>query len=285
MTKTLYMVVERFRAGGPRPVYQRFREAGRLAPDGLSYVTSWVDADLTTCYQVMEAAHRSLLDEWISRWSDIVDFTVHPVISSADAAARVLGEVPTVEDRPAATLVTPPRFRTGRPLPGEYADYAAGDIAAVPGDDAIDALAGLAEQTPAFFRTFAKAAEQGFTYSEGKWTLKTVVGHLVDDERIFAYRVLCIARGDERELAGFDENEYAAHAEFDRRSLDDLIAEYSASRAATLALLRGLPAAAWTRRGRANGYGCSVRGLAFHIAAHELHHQRVVRERYVPLLT
>ena len=85
-------------------------------------------------------------------------------------------------------------------------------------------------------------------------------------------------------MPGFDENRYAAHGEFKRRPLEDLLAEYSATRAATLTLLRGLPPAAWRRYGRVNGYDCSVRGLAFHIAGHELHHHRIVRERYTPPL-
>lgn len=112
--------------------------------------------------------------------------------------------------------------------------------------------------------------------------MKQVLGHLIDDERIFAYRLLCVARGEDAELPGFDEDRYAAHAEFERRPLEDLLADYGAVRAATLALLRGLPPSAWTRRGRVNGYACSVRGLAFHVAGHELHHLRVLRERYRP---
>ena len=180
--------------------------------------------------------------------------------------------------------MTRSRPRTGRPLPGEYADYAAADIAAVEGDDAMEALAQLAEETPTMFRALAVPIERGLTYGAGKWTLKGILGHIVDDERIFSYRVLCLARGEDRELPGFDENRYAAHAEFERQPLEDLLSEYAATRAATLALLQGLPPAAWARRGRVNGYGCSVRGLAFHIAGHELHHHRIVRERYVPLL-
>ena len=84
-----FMVIEHFRDGNPVPVYARFRACGRLAPAGLSYVNSWVADDLTTCYQVMECADRTLLDEWIDAWSDLVDFEVVPVISSADASARV----------------------------------------------------------------------------------------------------------------------------------------------------------------------------------------------------
>jgi hypothetical protein len=85
----LYMVVERFRDKDPAPVYRRFRDRGRLAPEGLQYVSSWVDDKLERCFQLMEADDRALLDEWIARWSDLVDFEVYPVISSAEAAERV----------------------------------------------------------------------------------------------------------------------------------------------------------------------------------------------------
>lgn len=175
----------------------------------------------------------------------------------------------------------PTRPPTGRPEPDEYAAYQATDIAAVPGDDAITALAELGTQTTALFRTLTGLAERGFRYAEGKWTLKELLGHLIDDERIFAYRLLAVARGEPNELPGFDENLYAAAAEFESRSLDGLLGEYQAVRSATLALLEYLPASAWRRRGRVNGYEASVRGLAFHIAGHELHHLRVVRERYL----
>jgi hypothetical protein len=87
----LYMVIESFRGGDPAPVYQRFRERGRLAPDGLAYVSSWVTDDLRRCYQVMACDDRALLDAWIAQWDDLVDFEVLPVTTSADAAARVLG--------------------------------------------------------------------------------------------------------------------------------------------------------------------------------------------------
>lgn len=85
----LYVIVEHYRNCDPAPVYQRFHERGRMAPDGLTYVASWVTTDLTTCYQVMECEDRALLDEWIARWSDLVEFEVIPVISSAEAATRV----------------------------------------------------------------------------------------------------------------------------------------------------------------------------------------------------
>jgi len=85
MAKTLYMVIEHFKGGNAVPVYRRFRDRGRLAPQGVSYVSSWVDTNLERCYQLMETDSRPLLDEWMTRWSDIVDFEVHPVITSAEA--------------------------------------------------------------------------------------------------------------------------------------------------------------------------------------------------------
>jgi hypothetical protein len=84
-----FVIVERFRGGDPVPVYRRFRDRGRLAPEGLQYVNSWVSTDLTTCYQVMECDDRRLLDQWLAKWSDIVEFEVIPVITSSEAAAAV----------------------------------------------------------------------------------------------------------------------------------------------------------------------------------------------------
>ena len=85
----LYMVVEHFKNQDPLPVYRRFRDDGRLAPEGLQYVSSWVDEKLERCFQLMETDDRNLLDEWISKWSDIVSFEVYPVMSSKDAAEKL----------------------------------------------------------------------------------------------------------------------------------------------------------------------------------------------------
>ena len=85
----LYMIIENFKDGDPVPVYRRFRERGRMAPDGLRYVSSWVDENLERCFQVMDAENRKQLDEWISNWSDIVECEVYPVISSEEAVARI----------------------------------------------------------------------------------------------------------------------------------------------------------------------------------------------------
>jgi hypothetical protein len=85
-----YMIIERFRNGDAKPIYERFRERGRLAPEGLAYVTSWVDSELQCCYQVMETDDPALLDQWMEQWGDLVEFEVHQVITSDEAAARVL---------------------------------------------------------------------------------------------------------------------------------------------------------------------------------------------------
>lgn len=88
----LYMVIEHFRDGDPAPVYRRFRAEGRLAPEGLRYVASWVSADLARCYQVMECEDRGLLDQWMAAWADLVEFEVHPVVTSAEASALAAGD-------------------------------------------------------------------------------------------------------------------------------------------------------------------------------------------------
>ena len=90
MRKLTYMVIEHFRGGDAVPVYERFRDRGRLAPDGLTYVASWVDSTLRCCFQVMETADLALLEQWMGKWRDLVDFEVHQVISSAEAAERIL---------------------------------------------------------------------------------------------------------------------------------------------------------------------------------------------------
>jgi Domain of unknown function (DUF3303) len=85
----LYMIVEHFKNGDPVPVYRRFRDRGRMAPETLRYVSSWVTPEMTTCYQLMECESRDLLDQWVTRWRDLVDFEVVPVITSAEALERI----------------------------------------------------------------------------------------------------------------------------------------------------------------------------------------------------
>jgi hypothetical protein len=166
-------------------------------------------------------------------------------------------------------------------MDGEFAAYAKADLDFVSGDDAVEALRTTAAETIALLSSLDETKITGRAYAAGKWTIKQVVGHLSDDERIFAYRALCIARGDTRPLPGFDEKEYMAAVDFESRPLRSLIDEFRVVREATIALLEPLSAEEWVRRGIVNGYDASVRGLAFHIAGHELHHVRVLRERYL----
>jgi hypothetical protein len=169
---------------------------------------------------------------------------------------------------------------SGRPLDGEFAAYTKSDIDCVAGDDAVGALAMQGKEIAALFESLDEEAIRARRYAPGKWTVKEVVGHLIDDERIFAYRALCVARGDARPLPGFDENDYVAATNFESRALAGLVAEYRAVRAATLALFEPLSAEEWLRRGNVNGYEASVRGLAFHMAGHELRHLRTLKEKY-----
>jgi uncharacterized damage-inducible protein DinB len=171
--------------------------------------------------------------------------------------------------------------KSGRPLDGEFAAYAKSDIDRVAGDDAVAALEEQGRSVAALFARFDDARIAGRTYAPGKWTLKEILGHLIDDERIFVYRALCVARHDARELPGFDENEYVAAASFESRTLRGLLGEYEAVRASTIAFFEGLSEEEWMRRGIVNGYEASVRGLAFHIAGHELHHLRTIHAKYL----
>jgi uncharacterized damage-inducible protein DinB len=170
---------------------------------------------------------------------------------------------------------------SGRPDPGEYADYAQADLDLVIGDDVLEVLGRQAAQTLALLSTIDDAHAGALRYAPDKWSVKQVVGHLSDDERIFAYRALCIARNDLRPLPGFEEKDYVRFAGFDRQPFLELLAELRIVRQATLALVRGLSQEALLRRGVVNGYGATVRGLLFHVAGHELHHVRILRERYL----
>lgn len=165
------------------------------------------------------------------------------------------------------------------PATGEYAPHYAGYVGRVPAGDVLARLRRQITETAALLRPL-DAAKAAYRYAPGKWSVIEVAGHLCDAERIFAYRALRIARGDETPLAGFDENIYVPAGEFERRSIADVAAEFEAARAATVTLLGGLPEAAWTRWGVANGQRVTVRALAHIIAGHELHHVEVLRTRY-----
>lgn len=173
--------------------------------------------------------------------------------------------------------MAPPRL--ARPGTDEYAPFYAGYIERVPEGDVLLLLAGQTEETQALLRPLS-AERAVYRYEPDKWSVTEVAGHLCDAERIFSYRALRIARGDETPLPGFDEAAYVPVAGFDRRGLADVLDELRVLRQSTLALFRGLDDAAGLRRGVANGKPMSTRAAAYIIAGHERHHVNVLRTRY-----
>jgi hypothetical protein len=166
-----------------------------------------------------------------------------------------------------------------RPRSDEYGPFFERYVARVPGNDA---LSFLATQHQSLLEELERVPESrgGHRYAEGKWSIREVIGHMTDAERIMAYRALCIARGEQKSLPGFDENAYMNETPFASYTLRDLLAEFGQVRTANLSLLSHLDDAAWRRAGNANGYNVSVRALAFVMAGHVEHHRSVLRERY-----
>ena len=167
-----------------------------------------------------------------------------------------------------------------RPEPSEYAPYYGKYVGLVEGEDVLRALGEQIDDSLATLRGVSAPESLG-PYAPGKWSLREVVGHLIDAERIFAYRALRFARNDKTELPGFEQNDYVPAGRFDSRSLPDLIAEWELVRRGNILMFRGLDADAWLRRGVASQNEMSVRALAHVIAGHELHHMKIVRERYL----
>jgi hypothetical protein len=166
-----------------------------------------------------------------------------------------------------------------KPSQDEYAEWYAGYVALVPEGDIVAILATQLDDTLAILRDMNEQ-QAGYRYAPGKWSVREVVGHIADAERVFAYRALRFARGDRTALPSFDENAWVDSSHFDDRPLVSLIAELAAVRAATVSLLAGLPGDSWTRQGIASNWEVSVRALAWIIAGHELHHRQILAERY-----
>jgi uncharacterized damage-inducible protein DinB len=167
-----------------------------------------------------------------------------------------------------------------KPANTEYAPYYEGYVSLVPDTDIIFALT---QQMNSTLDLLSGIAEQqsNHRYEPGKWSIKELVGHVIDSERIFAYRALRIARGDQTPLAGFEQDGYVASANFDQRRLTDLAQEYRHVRGASLELFKWLSDEAWERRGVANDVEVSARALAWIIAGHELHHMSVLKTKYL----
>ncbi len=173
-----------------------------------------------------------------------------------------------------------PAAASARPDPDEYAPYYAGYIAGIPDGDILATLEAQGETTAGLLAGIPE--ERGdHRYAPGKWSLKEVVGHVNDAERVFALRALAFARGERAALFGMEQDEWVAAAGFDRRTVRSLAEEFRAIRLATLHLFRGLAPEDWARRGTASGVRFTVRAIPWILAGHERHHVHVIRERYL----
>ncbi|HUA86954.1 MAG TPA: DinB family protein [Bryobacteraceae bacterium] len=167
-----------------------------------------------------------------------------------------------------------------RPAPNEHAADYQQYIALVPDGDILATLAAQGRETVAMLARLSEA-QGDHRYAAGKWTLKEVVGHVIDTERIFACRALRFARGDRTPIPGYEQDDYVRNAESGARTLQSLIEEFEAVRRATVLFFAGLSGAAWLRRGIANHNEMSVRAVAWVLAGHELHHRRALQEKYL----
>lgn len=166
-----------------------------------------------------------------------------------------------------------------RPTSAEYAPAYAGYISLVDEDDVLSAMEQQSSQMQKFLASMDEA-KGAHRYAEGKWSVKEVIGHIGDAERIMGYRALAIARGEEQSLPGFDENDYVANASFDDWKVGDLAEHYALIRRTNIVFFKNLRRDAWKRRGTANGVTITVNALAYIIVGHERHHLGVLRERY-----
>ena len=149
-----------------------------------------------------------------------------------------------------------------------------------------DILATLRQQLPETVQLFSALREEqaNFRYAPGKWSIKEMLGHVIDTERIFAYRALRAARNDRTPMAGFEQDDYVQYGPFGKARLADLLEELGHVRSATVDMFRALDNEAWMRRGIANNSEISVRAIAYILAGHELHHRKVLQEKYLPNL-
>ena len=168
---------------------------------------------------------------------------------------------------------------SSRPQPDEYAGFFSRYVDRVPDGDIAELLESQGNATQKLLASIGE--EKGsYRYAPDKWSIKQVVGHITDGERVFAYRLMAIARGEKQSLPGFEENDYVENGNFDALSLAELAEGLAATRHATLALVRSLDDEAWQRRGVANNNPISARAIAWVTAGHERHHLNVLRERY-----
>lgn len=170
-----------------------------------------------------------------------------------------------------------------RPKSGEYAPAFERYVSRVPETDVMGSLVRQKDEWPGALRGIRGEGER-YRYAEGKWSVRELVGHVIDSERIFGYRAVCVARGETLSLPGFDENAYAANATFDDCPLGELLDEFAQVREGHLSFFRHLSSEAWLRTGVANQNPISVRALAWILVGHARHHMAVLEERYLPHL-
>lgn len=167
-----------------------------------------------------------------------------------------------------------------RPAADEYNEFYKGYVAQAQSENIVGELGAQVSALETIYTSVSE--EKGlYAYADGKWTLKEVLGHLIDGERVFSYRVLRISRGDQTPLAGFDENEYVAGSNFNERKIAAMLEEFALLRRSNVLLLESLPEAAWRKRGIASGFEITVRALAYIMFGHVAHHANVLRERYL----
>lgn len=171
-------------------------------------------------------------------------------------------------------------LRIAKPRESEHDPYYSRYISLVPGDDVFEALKNQISATVELLSGLSESAGN-YRYAPGKWTVKQMLGHLSDSERIFAYRAMRIARGDVTPIEGFEQDDYVRNGPFEHCRLAGLVDEFASVRRATLLLFQHLDEAHWMRIGMANGKAISVRALAYIIAGHELHHRNELQQKYL----
>jgi uncharacterized damage-inducible protein DinB len=173
-----------------------------------------------------------------------------------------------------------PATKMAKPNSDEYAPYYEKYVGLIPAGDIIGTLNQQLEATSALLGTIAEAQADS-RYAPGKWSIKELVGHMIDTERIFAYRAMRFARNDQAALLGFEQDDYVLNGDFAARALADLAAEFEHLRRSNIYFFQGLSEAAWARRGTASDAEVSVRALAHIIAGHEVHHVEILKSRYL----
>jgi len=168
-----------------------------------------------------------------------------------------------------------------KPAPDEYPPYAEMYIKLLPDDGLIlDHLAQNFESAKKLILSLP-AEKLLYRYAENKWTIKEILVHIIDDERIYVYRAMCFARGENKHLPGFEQDDYARNSGANERDINNILEEYEAVRRSTIALFNGLPENAFDKTGIADDKRDSVRALLYHLAGHELHHINLIKERYL----